>query len=387
MGRATFVPVTPEVLDWAMKEAGRSVTDVADQLDVSSSVVRAWLQGEAHPTLTQFRKLAAFLGRTPSTLLLPAAPPLMTGTPKFRRPMNADRTDLSPTERRVIREAKRAQETLAWILKELGEPGAALEQIDLSANVEQTAARTRKRLTGSENGNFASRWKSPSEAVQGWRSILEESRVFVFVLSMGKESCSGFSLSDDRAPLIAVNTARNPSARIFTTFHEYGHLLTRTDSACLDTSKAKLARSNDPAERWCERFAAAFLMPRTEVDEQLRRQLGTARTKVHDLSVPARLALHFKVSLRAATLRLIELGTAEWSLYASIPAYSDLKTAGGGGGGRDRGQIRRDEYGNRAVNFFVRALDSNVLGRAEVLDYLDVADTHLEQMQRRRAAG
>ena len=39
----------------------------------------------------------------------------------------------------------------------------------------------------------------------------------VFAFSMGSESCRGFSLWDDYAPILAVNTAWLPSARIFTT--------------------------------------------------------------------------------------------------------------------------------------------------------------------------
>ncbi len=63
---------------------------------------------------------------------------------------------------------------------------------------------------------------------------------------------------------------------------------------------------------------------------------------------------------------------------------SDVKPKGGGKSteSRDRGIIKRDQYGRRTVNLFVRALHDDVLGRADVLDYLDVTDSHLERFER-----
>src|SRR4029453_6758459 len=92
-----------------------------------------------------------------------------------------------------------------------------------------------------------------SQAFRRFRSSLEEQGVLVLLFPIGPESVQGFSVWDDRAPAIAVNTAANHPARIFTLFHEYGHLLTRTSSMCLDAVGTRLAEPTDPAERWCER--------------------------------------------------------------------------------------------------------------------------------------
>src|SRR5262245_41816293 len=90
----------------------------------------------------------------------------------------------------------------------------------------------------------------------------------------------------------------------------------------------------------------------------------------------ALMARRFKVSLGGATLRLIGLEVADWDLYREIPSTSDAKAKGGGGQGRDRGQMRKDQYGERTVSLFVRGLQRDVIGRADVLEYLDVSDTH-----------
>ena len=384
--KKTTVPVTPSVLKWAMAEAGFTVEPLAQKLKVSVNAVRSWLEDTGHPTLPEFRKLATTLARIPSVFLLPDAPTTRLPDVEFRHPPNG-RTSFNSTERRYIREAARLQDTASWLTRELGEPTPLMPQLQVGAPVETAAADARTRLTGSLNGSFGAAWKNESQAFQGWRESLEQAGVFVFVFPLGTKSCRGFSLWDDRAPLIAVNSGWRHSARIFTLFHEYGHLLTRTSSACLEDSPTRSVRrdrGDDAAERWCERFSAAFLLPKDLVLTYLHGGLGWPSHRLATLTITQQVARHFKVSLRATALRLIELGAAEWALYHEIPPASDVKPKGGGKSteSRDRGIIKRDQYGRRTVNLFVRALHDDVLGRADVLDYLDVTDSHLERFER-----
>jgi transcriptional regulator with XRE-family HTH domain len=227
------VPITPSVLRWAMGEAGFTVESLAEKLKVTAGSIRAWLSEEEQPGLTEFRKLASTLARIPAVFLLPE-PPSTSTTPsvEFRHPPDS-RASLNPTERRYIREAGRLQEAATWLMGELREEAPTLPKVRVGSSVDDVAAATRKQLTGSLNGSFGSRWQNEFQAFHGWRDVLERSGILVFVLPLGKESCRGFSLWDNYAPLIAVNSAWRHSARIFTLFHEYGHLLTRTNDHCV----------------------------------------------------------------------------------------------------------------------------------------------------------
>lgn len=82
------------------------------------------------------------------------------------------------------------------------------------------------------------------------------------LLPIEGDSLRGFSLHHDHVPLIFVNWAvRHPAARSFTLLHELAHLLRGVDKAC---DKHDL-QSRTSEEAWCNRFAAAFLMPKTEL--------------------------------------------------------------------------------------------------------------------------
>jgi Zn-dependent peptidase ImmA (M78 family) len=166
----------------------------------------------------------------------------------------------------------------------------------------------------------------------------------------------------------------------------HDHESQNSDADCLTRldNYRRFARPSDLIERWCEQFSAALLLPRDEVRKFLTEELGRPGTlRVEDLDVPTRLASRLKVSLRAATLRLIEMKLATWDLYAAIPPVSENKPRGGGGRGRERGEIREGQYGDRAVGLTVRALNRDVLGRTDVLDVLNISDADLSRLERR----
>ncbi|MFZ0800114.1 MAG: ImmA/IrrE family metallo-endopeptidase [Terriglobales bacterium] len=213
-------------------------------------------------------------------------------------------------------------------------------------------------------------------AFDEWRTALERTGQLVFLFSLGKDSCRGFSLWDDFAPVVAVNTAWNESARIFTLFHELGHLITRTSSACLESIRT--TPRTDPVERWCERFAAGVLMPTKDVEAALH-QYGS-RGQTASLAIAKSLANLYKVSLRAAVIRLIGLNAATWALYDEIPPISDKKPPGGGGQGRSRTQIREDQFGDRVTSILVTAVEKDLLTRSQAVEFLDIPDTTFDDL-------
>jgi hypothetical protein len=206
--------------------------------------------------------------------------------------------------------------------------------------------------------------------VKTLRRALEDRGVLALQLPIGAEGCRGFSLYDDRKPLVAVNTHYNAEARLFTYLHEVGHLMRRTDAICVGFS-------GTTGERWCERFAAAFLLPVDALRERVARRFGVDAI-VSTLEEVRLLARDFRVSLSAMAIRLEDLGWGREGLFGLIPRTTDFK-AGGGGRGVDntRGAVRLRELGAGYVSLLVAGEQTGVLGRQDVLRYLDVSDAQL----------
>lgn len=370
MGRRVEVPITPSVLKWAIAESGYTEPEVSSWIEGGEETLASWLEGKVRPSLTEMKDVAGKLRRQLATFLLPAPPTDAELSVKFRHPVGGHQRSLNPIERRYLRRASRLQDAHAWLLAELGKQPLDIPRASLAVAPEDTGKRIRESLGIGFDQQF--QWRSASVAFDAWRDAIERLGVVVVLFPMGNVSCRGFSIWSDAAPLIAVNTAWKDEARIFTLFHELGHLVTRTDSACA-IGEVATGTPDEPAERWCETFAAAVLIPLVG---------APALPGVTDLRHLSRLANQYKVSLRAMAIRLIGDGKANWSLYRSIPAAADNKREGGGGGtGRNRREIREDEFGHRGTGVFVEAVRREIITTSQALDYLDIPVAEFAQLE------
>lgn len=376
MSRATSVPVTPAVVAWAISESGYTVSQLADEVSLSAKTLNDWSTGAQRPRLSQLRVLAAKLKRPLAVFLLPAAPMSTVPAVEFRRPSASRRSELNPEELRRLREAARLQRILSWMGRELTHVPPSIPHASTNDDPTVLAQQVRKNVALSVKDQVTS--TSGSAALHSWRQAVENAGVSVLMFSIGEGSCRGFSLWDPHVPVIAVNTSWSAEAKIFTLIHEYGHLVTRTNSACLEGTVRRTATQSDTVERWCERFAAAVLLPADDLQAYVAQLRRSAERWKPTLESAGRIARHFKVSLPATVLRLIELGMADWGLYKSIPTQVDRKrVGGGGGGGRTRSEIRRDQYGSRTIGLFTDAVQRDLIGAGDVLDYLDIPPASL----------
>jgi Zn-dependent peptidase ImmA (M78 family) len=372
MTRSNSVPITPTVLRWAVKESGYSTSEVAQAADVGVDELTKWFRGRAQPTLGQARAVASKLRRPLAAFLLPKPPKAASPNVEFRRSAKGGRRHLNPAERFRLREAGRLQALFAWITEELNIAPLPLERFTPTSNPERAAGLARKELGIKTDDQLA--LTSTSAAWHLWREAVERLGVYVLVFPMGVDSCRGFSVWNDRAPIIAINSSWSAEARSFTLLHEFAHLLTRTNSACLEAG-GRSTSQNDVVERWCEKVAALILIP----DEALRSfaQTDLADTSVQDLASVSQLAKKFKTSRRAAALRLIEAGYADWRLYRAIPAISERRRRGGGGLPRTRSQVRMDRYGARALRDIATAVHREVITASDAFDYIGLTPISL----------
>jgi len=290
-------------------EDGRTAEDLADALRVEPSLLQAWLQGDSAPTRGQVSRLATVLQRPRALFFLPRAPAAATLPASFRHPPGDER-DVSARARRKVRQARRIQHAVSWALRD--EPPLDVPLATLEDNPDKVAQGVREWL-GISDAEQA-HWNDDRDALRAWREALEERGVLVFVLEVGRDDVRGFSAWDDHAPLIVANLSGvSPAARSFTFAHELGHLVTRQDAACIEQDGPLLGAE---VERWCERFGAALLMPRASVID-LGNDRGITRGAA-DLDDVRAVTRRFRVSARAAAVRLIDLGLGAPPLYAEV---------------------------------------------------------------------
>lgn len=368
MPRGQQIPITATVLSWAIDESGWSRADLAAALSVPETVLRAWEAGDTYPNKTQFNGLVRHLKRPSATFFLPIPPPPDDRKFDFRS-FPGESASLGPEELRNLRDARRVQEELSWILQDLDHPEVELFPASLDQDPEDVARSERERLGVSTAAQFG--WTKESEAFEAWSTALAGAGVFVFAQQVGRGNIRGFAFQDSHAPIIGINTTGfNIASRIYTMFHEYAHiLLGRSDVMENLIPTEDWDRSSD-VERWCERFAASFLVPRDDLEDYLKREFHWSPGAKIEPSKLNRLASRFKVSRRAMALRLVEIGAASWSLFKSLGPSPERR--GGGGGGDRRPVMVRRRFGIGVISLLSEALDQDALGINEMLDLLGI---------------
>lgn len=375
------VPITPQVLVWTREEAGLTQVELAERARLAVECIQAWESAESRPTKGQFNKLLRVLKR-PSALFFLPKPPTEAGMPVSLRSAPAlGNHKLGPEEARQIRWARRLQELTSWVLRDEGSPEVRPIRYRPSQDPVKVALVERSQSGISTTEQLA--WKSPSEGFRSWRDHLEDRGVLVMQLTMGKNNIRGFGVWDDYAPLVAVNTAYHPTARIFTLFHEVAHLLTRTDAAC--QSFVLPDQHDRPVERWCERFAAAFLIPEDSLKMVARKYGITIASRITDPDTARLIANRFCVSTRAAAIRLQEVGLAGSSLYSAVAAHLGGRdwndSSGGGGGGRPVSTKRLGQFGTRLPGILLAAADRGRLTTRDLADHLQLKTGQIDDLK------
>lgn len=107
-----------------------------------------------------------------------------------------------------------------------------------------------------------------------------------------------------------------PQAQAFTIVHEFAHVALRESGISGALPKADAQRHEARVERWCNRYAAAFLMPRQAI-AQVVGSPPSAPARAFDDSQLIAHSRAFKVSRQAMLLRLIHLRYVTEAFYWS----------------------------------------------------------------------
>jgi len=360
------VDVNPAVLRWARETAGYSLSQVAERCRVSEDAVAGWESGKPQPTWSEVSRLAKVYRRPVSALLL-ADPPDEPPPPMDYRTLPDAKRDLSPKTRLAIRTARWLVRRACELERELGVTnGFQATRASLSDDPEGVADQFRRRLGVAISEQTG--WRSVAEALRRWRVAVEAQHVFVFQFRMPVEEVRGFSLVEEDRPAIVLNAADATSARIFTLFHEYAHLLTAHPGMCIPEEGH--AQEPKPVEVFCNRVAASFLVPLADLKARLPR--------VPTDDAIAELAIRYRVSRYVVLGRMRALGAVSEKVYQQTRRRWDMEATVGTGprrkrkGGQTRADLCLEARGRRFVSVVLEATDRGFIPASDATGYLGI---------------
>lgn len=306
------VRVNGEVLKWARKLRGLTEDDAAALLDITPEGLREYEASKKRPLVGLLRLMSARYRINFTTLLMPQPLP-GSRAPEDHRSRN--RNPLSIDTLIAIEDVNEALNAFSDIAAEsaLVVPRLNIGSAKLTDDPEEVAARERRRVGVSIEEQQS--WRGLADARRKWRRRLEDMGVFTYMFSMPPNELSGFSIFGDGVAAVCVNDRESSEgAKIFTLIHEYCHLLLRRTGVSDENDKNRV-------EKFCNEFAASFLIPRTA----LGKEVAQTRTP-HEFSDAEvkRLAARFRVSNRAVALRLERTGLATAGFYSRRTAPWDV---------------------------------------------------------------
>jgi len=311
------VPVNGKVLKWAREIRGLRLDEAAELLSVSLDELEAYEAGEKKPLVGFLRIMSSKYRINFSSLLMPDPLPVKKLPTDYRQRFGKKRLSIDTIV--AIEEVKEGLEVFKDISSTRKSPvhKAKLGRAALRDHPEELAAQERRKFGVSFEVQRSWRrlWKARIE----WRKRIEERGVFTYMIAMPIEELSGFSVVQDDLAAICVNDNESTEgAKIFTLFHEYCHLLLRKTGISDE-------KNENSVERFCNKFAASFLIPRNQLQYAISAILGDIPTpyEFSDADV-RRLSQAFLVSNRAMAFRLEETRFAPKGFYGIRTAPWDV---------------------------------------------------------------
>ena len=400
---ALTIKINPAVLKWVMDNEGWNADELARESGLSASQIQLWASTESDISIGDLRKISNNFKRSMSALFMDEVPDV--DIPRFRRigVNEAGTRRLSRGSLDVIREARYVQGNAADLLDAMGRsklpdaPRATTEEGPDSA-----AARSARRLgivpprrTGSGEGRDMQRYKDIREKI-------ESQGIFTMQAAIpAEDGVSGFALAEPAPAVILVNSRDQVRRRIFTLLHEYAHVtLKDVGVACAAEDShdgGNAAGGNDTTgdiERWCNRFAAAVLMPRAEFRDAMQDAHDADRDP---LRVVTSLSDRFCVSRAAALMRALEMldghGTAAgYSRCYGLIGRGAARQDEDNGGDREGISVPRAaacmaRRGYKYARLVLEAERSDIVTTNTALEYLGIKLNHLSDLRSRCGAG
>ena len=252
---------------------------------------------------------------------------------------------------------------------------SVLPSVSVTMNAAQVAADERGRI--GLNVDTQAKWSTDANAFNRLRALVEAQGVFVYLINASTtDDWRGMAIYDDRRiPVIVINSDEAlASARSFSLFHEYAHLLLR-QSAITDH------RSRDRDEEFCNKFAAYFLMPSREFHGATLLVGGGFRNYWTDTQL-RKIGSVFKTSMSAVALHLIShnlapddffnVKLAEWRVREKtrgkpgiVPYYDKIA----------------NRLGIQHIKVVFAALDQKRINQLDAYEILDVQEANFPRLR------
>lgn len=354
-------------ISWCCRENGITLHQLSAETGVAEATLSRAADGERGLTFAQLKRIADYFGRGVLFFMEEGeADTAKVHTAAFRSIAN-QKPAISNKLRNLIERAERQRDIYIDLLNEINYDDAAkFTTPSLGSDVKSAALAARKWLKLNRQCTF-----------DQYRTAVEAKGILVFRSNgyhgqwqIAKENpVLGFSLYDERCPLIFVKKQYYDTFQTFTLMHELGHILLHQESSIDDDGDFHSAQGH---ERDANQFAGLVLVP----DERLKLvNLADKPESAEDFDYW--LENHRKawgVSGEVIARRLLDEGmirSDEYQAYRRYRAGLKMPELEQGGSRAFRHREPKHIFGDGFVRVILDSLSARNISLAKASTYLD----------------
>tara|TARA_R110002051_G_scaffold143507_10_gene216565 strand:- start:1017 stop:2168 length:1152 start_codon:yes stop_codon:yes gene_type:complete len=258
MSEKDKIPVNNKVLIWARESIAQTKNYVVEKTGINLRRLNQIESGEKHPDLDELKTLAKTYKRTLAVLLL-HEPPKEKPLPKDRRTL--DSKELGHFHEKTILAVRKARAFTQSLIELKTDAGISINKFKYSANLETDISEISQKIRLDLNLNEVRELENINDILDAYIEKVESLGIAVFQMSLTQDNLRGFSIVDEEIPIIGIKRGgEKATSKIFTLFHEFGHILLNTGGLC-DLS----IKTTSDVEKWCNAFAAEILIPTSDL--------------------------------------------------------------------------------------------------------------------------
>lgn len=378
------IKVEPLILKFGRYCSGYNIAEAAMKIKIAEDKLLAFETKECEISLSRLEKLAAVY-KIPLAFFLLKEVPKDVVLPKDFRIVYATRDiGFSPSVMLAIRRARYVQSIIQELDK--GRPEYKFRKVTITSNVESIATYFRS-VIGISVGD-QSKWPNPSSALKNWKVGIEKLGIFIMQQSLKEEDVSAFCLADQSPYILVLNSGEHENRRMFSLFHEIGHILLRHSGVCTPDNLSRNSKEYAHIEKFCNQFAASLLVPHDEfLTNSIVIKLNNTPFEQWDPKDIKELSSRFRVSQEVIYRRLVTIGILDEGKYQRkrkelIESFEEYKKKS-----KDK-KVIIPQYkkvisknGHAYSSFILDNLHSNRITLTEAANYLDTNSRHITSVE------
>ena len=367
--------VNHKVLIWARESLAINRKQAAEKTGIASKRLMQLELGEKQPSFDELKGFSKAYKRTIATLLL-SGPPKEKPLPPDRR--TVDSKMLINFHEKTIMAVRKARALAQSFIELRQELGIEIPKLNFTASINDQPQSVAIKIQRLLNLKEIREIKNINQALDAYIEKVESLGVVIFQLSLTQDRLRGFSITDDSIPIIGIKGGgEQPSAKIFTLFHELGHVLLNEGGLC-DLSE----KSTIEIEKWCNAFSAEVLIPTSEL-LQMEIVVDQARRgeKIWAKKELVSLGNHFHAGPLAILRSLLESNLTTPNYYKDRhQAWNKPQFARAiHPEGRNIAKETIKEKGRTYVSFAFSAFDKNRIDLKDLSDFLGIKLSYIQK--------